>query len=91
VQLVTEGEDLQFQDRPTAESAGKHRHDGMHELRHAGDTTAAHPKTLDFSERAEFLVATGDRTHRTTIETESYKELNDERKLQDKVAVITVQ
>jgi putative transposase len=59
VQLVTEGEVFQFQNRPTAESAGKNRDDGTHELKHAENTTAAHPKTLDFSAVSEFLVATG--------------------------------
>ena len=58
VQLVTEGEVIQFQNRPTAESEGKNPDDGTHELKHAENTTAAHPKTLDSSERAEFLVAT---------------------------------
>jgi hypothetical protein len=59
LQRMTEGDVLQFQDRPATESAAKNRDDGTHELKHAGDTTAAHPKALDFSERSEFLVATG--------------------------------
>jgi hypothetical protein len=54
VQLVTEGEVFQFQNGPTAESEGKNRDDGTHEFKHAGDTTAAHPKTLDFSALSEF-------------------------------------
>jgi hypothetical protein len=58
VQLVTEGEGFQFHNRPTAESEGKNRDDGTHELKHAENTTAAHPKTLDFSVLSEFLVAT---------------------------------
>jgi hypothetical protein len=58
VQLVTEGEVLQFQNGPTAESASKNRDDGTPELMHAGDTTADHRKTLDFSALSEFLVAT---------------------------------
>ena len=53
------GDLLQFQDRPATESAAKNRDDGTHELKHAGDITAAHPKALDFSERSEFLVAIG--------------------------------
>jgi len=58
VQLMTEGEVFQFQNRPIAESEGKNRDDGTHELKHAENTTAAHPKTLDFSALSEFLVAT---------------------------------
>jgi hypothetical protein len=61
VQLVTQGEVLEFQNRPTAESAGKNRADGTHELKHAGNTTAARLITRDFSARSEFLVATGRR------------------------------
>jgi hypothetical protein len=49
MQLVTEGEVLQFQNRPTAESPRKNGDDGAHDLKHAGDTTAVHPKSLDFS------------------------------------------
>jgi hypothetical protein len=45
-------------EQPTAESEDKNRDDGTHELKHGGDTTAAHPKTPDFSPRSEFLVAT---------------------------------
>jgi hypothetical protein len=59
VQLVTEGEVLKFQNRPTVESPGKNRDDERHELKHGGDTTAAHTKTLDFSALSEFLVGTG--------------------------------
>jgi hypothetical protein len=43
VQLVTEGEVLQLQNGPTAESAGKNRDDRTHELEHAADSTAANP------------------------------------------------
>ena len=46
VQQVTEGEVFQFQNGPTTESEGKNRDDGTYELKHAGDTTAAHSKTL---------------------------------------------
>jgi len=46
---MTEGEVLQFQNGPTAESEGKNRNDGTHGLVQAGDTTTAHPKTLHFS------------------------------------------
>jgi hypothetical protein len=63
VQLVTEGEVLQFQNGPTAESASKNRNHGTPELMHAGDTTADHRKTLDFSALSEFLVATGFEVH----------------------------
>src|ERR1700730_3130087 len=48
VQLVTESEVIQLQNHPTTESAGNNRDDGTHELEHAGDTTAALTKTLDF-------------------------------------------
>src|ERR1700691_4961790 len=58
VQLVTEGEVIQFQNRPTAESASKNRDNRAPVLMHAGDTTADHRKTLDFSALSEFLVAT---------------------------------
>src|SRR6266852_3266336 len=47
---------------PDYESAGKHRDDGSFELKHAGDTMAAHPKTLGFSAHSEFLVGIG-QTH----------------------------
>ena len=56
-ELMTERELLEFQNGPTAESAGKHRDDRTHELKHADDT-AAFPRTLAFSDRSEFLVAT---------------------------------
>jgi hypothetical protein len=58
VQLVTEGKVLQAQNHPTTESAGNDRDDGTHEFEHAGNTTAAHPETLDFSTLREFLAAT---------------------------------
>jgi hypothetical protein len=38
---------------------------GSHELKHAGDTTAAHPKTLDFSVRSVFLVGTTEQAARS--------------------------
>jgi hypothetical protein len=38
LQLMTEGEVLQFQNRPATESAGKNRDYGTHMLKHAGDT-----------------------------------------------------
>ena len=41
------------------ESADKNRNDETQECEHAADTTAAHPKTLDFSTLSEFSVATG--------------------------------
>ena len=55
---MTQGEVLEFQNRTTAESAGNNRDDGMHELKHASDITAASPGTLDFPPLSEFLVAT---------------------------------
>jgi hypothetical protein len=45
VQLVTEGEVLQLQNGPTAESAGKSRNDRTHELEYPRDTTAANSRT----------------------------------------------
>lgn len=57
--LMAEGEVLQSQNRPAAESAGKNGDDGTHEREHAGDTTAVILKTLDFSPLLEFLVGTG--------------------------------
>jgi hypothetical protein len=59
VQLVTEGEVLQFQNSPTTEAAGNTRDDGTHELKHAGDTAATLQKTLEFSMPSEFSVGTG--------------------------------
>jgi hypothetical protein len=58
VQLMTEGEVLKFEDRATPESADKSRNDGTHELEHAGNTTAALTKTLDFSRHSELSVGT---------------------------------
>jgi hypothetical protein len=49
LQLVTEGEVLQLQNRPTAESAGKNRDDGTHDLKHAATLRRFDPKSLDFS------------------------------------------
>jgi hypothetical protein len=43
VQLVTEGEVLQLQNDPTAESAGKNRDDRTHGFEDAADSTAANP------------------------------------------------
>jgi hypothetical protein len=43
---------------PTTESAGKHR-DDRSQLKHAGDTTVVNPKTLAFSARLGFSIATG--------------------------------
>jgi hypothetical protein len=56
VQLMTQGEVLQFRNCAATESADKNRNDETQEREHAGDTTAAHPKTLDFSTRLEFSV-----------------------------------
>lgn len=55
---MPQGEVLQFQNPAIAESAGENRDDGTHDLKHAGETTAARHKTLDFSWHSEFLVAT---------------------------------
>ena len=64
VQLMTESKVLQFQNRPATESAGKNRDYGTHMLKHAGDTTAARPKTLDFSTFSEFSVGAARRVAR---------------------------
>ena len=55
---MTESEVLQFQNGPTTESAGNNGDDGTHMLKHAENTMAANPKTLDFSPLSEFLVGT---------------------------------
>ena len=59
MQLVTEGEVLQFQNGPTAETASNSRDDGTRMSKHAQNTMAAEPETLDFSAFSEFSVATG--------------------------------
>jgi hypothetical protein len=59
MQLVTEGEVLQFQNGPTAETAGNSRDDGTRMFKHAQNTMAAEPETLDFSPFSEFSAATG--------------------------------
>ena len=61
MQLMTEGEVLQFQNRPAAQSAGDQGDDPTREFIHAADITEANPKTLYFSALSEFLVATGRR------------------------------
>jgi hypothetical protein len=58
MQLVTEGKVLQFQNSPTAETARNGRDDGTRMFKHAQNTMAAEPKTLDFSALSEFSVAT---------------------------------
>jgi hypothetical protein len=55
---MTESEVLQFKNGPIAEPAGNSGDDGMHMLKHAGDTTLTLPKTLDFSPLSEFSVGT---------------------------------
>ena len=59
VQLMTESEVLQFHDGSATESASNRRDDGTQMLRHAENTMAVDPKTLDFSPLSEFLVGTG--------------------------------
>src|SRR6266851_810757 len=54
---MAHGNDLKFQNRPATESASKDGNDRTHEREHAGDTTAADAKTLDFSPRSEFQQA----------------------------------
>ena len=57
VQLMTEGEVLQFHNRPATESAGENRRRwNARCLSMPSDTMAANPKTLDFSLASEFLV-----------------------------------
>jgi hypothetical protein len=41
------------------ESAGNSRDDGTQMLKHAENTMAVNPKTLDFSTSSEFSVGTG--------------------------------
>jgi hypothetical protein len=55
---MTQGKVFLFKNRPATESADKNRNDETLEREHAGDTMAAHPKTLDFSKCLEFSVAT---------------------------------
>src|SRR6266849_5636986 len=61
---MAQGEVFYFKNRPATESADKNRNDKTQEREHAGDTTAAHPKTLDFSTRLGFSVATAPRALR---------------------------
>jgi hypothetical protein len=56
IQLMTEGEVLQFHYRPPPQSARHNRGDRTQGLIHTGDTTAANLKTLDYSPPSEFLV-----------------------------------
>src|ERR1700722_16832773 len=58
MQLMTEGEVLQFQNGPTAEPAGNNRDDGAHMFKHPENTMAVNPKTLGFSALSEFSVGT---------------------------------
>jgi hypothetical protein len=51
MQLMTQGEVLEFHHRPAAQSAGDNRNNRTHCVMHAGDTMAANLKTLDFSAR----------------------------------------
>jgi hypothetical protein len=55
---MAQGNDFKFQNRPATESASKNGNDRMHEREHAGDTTAAAAKTLDFSPFSEFSAGT---------------------------------
>src|ERR1035437_1847844 len=57
VQLVTEGEVLQFQNRPAAESAGKNRDDGTHELKHTGANSPTMRSTVNSALPAAFACA----------------------------------
>jgi len=49
---------LWFHNRPTTEPASNNRDEAL-ERKHAGDTTAARPKTPEFPALSQFLVATG--------------------------------
>jgi hypothetical protein len=60
---MAQGNDFKFQNRPATESASKNGNDRMHEREHAGDTTAAAAKTLDFSPFLEFSAGTGYQGH----------------------------
>jgi hypothetical protein len=59
MQLMTESEVLQFQNGPTAETAGNSRDDGTRMFKHTQNTMVVNPKTLDFPQLSEFLVGTG--------------------------------
>ena len=59
MQLMTEGEVLQFQNGPAAEPAGNSGDDEPHMFKHPENTMAVNPKTLGFSALSEFLVGTG--------------------------------
>jgi hypothetical protein len=48
VQLMTEGEDVQFQIHPVTEAAGNNRNDRTHECEYADDIAAVSLKTLGF-------------------------------------------
>jgi hypothetical protein len=56
---MAQDNDFMFLNRPATESASKNGNDRMHERQHAGDTTAADAKTLDFSPFSEFSAGTG--------------------------------
>jgi hypothetical protein len=58
VELMTKSEVLQFHNGSATESAGERRDDGTHMFKHAENTMAANPKTLEFSVRSEFSVGT---------------------------------
>ena len=59
-QLVLERENLELQFRAAPKPTGEPRHGGRNESEHAGDTTAAKDKSLDFSTLSEFLVWRGE-------------------------------
>ena len=56
---MTERKVLQFQNGPTAKPADNSGDDGLHMFKHAENTMAANPKTLDFPAFSEFSVGTG--------------------------------
>jgi len=61
VQLMTQGEVLEFHHCPTTESASKPTDDRSHELKHAGDIASVNPITPDSSALSELLIATRSR------------------------------
>jgi hypothetical protein len=62
---MTKSEVLQFHNGSATESAGERRDDGTHMFKHAENTMAANPKTLEFSVRSEFSVGTGEQRHKS--------------------------
>jgi len=61
---VAERKDLELQFRAAPEPASEPREERRDKCKHAGDTTARHDKSLDFSPLSEFLECTGSQNAR---------------------------